>query len=472
MMKRLSLAAALLLSAAPVSAAEVNVPAAAGGADITVYNNDLAMVRERRTFRLPAASAQLAFTGVSNRMQPETAFLDITKGDAVKVAEQSFHYGVITPQALLEKAVGQDVSILYTNPATGKETVQRGKVLGVAGGPVIDIGGKIHTDVLGRIVFDTLPPGLRAMPTLLMTVTGAANKDAESELSYLTDGLSWHADYVAHVDPDAGRMDLMAWATINNSTGVDFKDARLKLVAGDVNRAAPPRPMRMEAKTMAATAAAPAMADGVTEQTVDAAHVYSMAKPSSLMNQESKQLALFSGQGIAARREIVVRNEQQYIYSNAVRGQIPETRANTEMVFKNDAAAKLGVPLPAGTVRVYGADEQGNALFMGEAPVDHTAVGGEVRLKLGRDFDVPVTREQMTFARASDTITVSSWKVTVRNAKAKPIKIRLLEPMPESWEISRESQPHKASNAGFVEWNMDVPAKGQAVLEYTVKSTF
>jgi hypothetical protein len=474
MMKRLSLAAALLLSAAPLCAAEVSVPAATGGADITVYNNDLALVRERRTFRLPATSAQLAFTGVSRSMQPETAFLDVTKGDPVKIAEQSFSFGLITPEALLQRAVGQEVSVLYTNPATGKDNVQRARVLSAVNGPVLDIGGKIHTEVPGRIVYDALPPGLRATPTLLLNVTGTANKDVDSEFSYLTGGLSWHADYVAQVDPEAGRMDLTAWATITNTTGVDFRDARLKLVAGDVNRAAPPpRPMRMmEAKTMAAPAAAPAMADGVAQQTVDAYHMYSMGKPSTLADQETKQLALFSGQGIAARREIVVRNEQPYIYSNAMRGQIPETRANTEMVFKNDAAAKLGVPLPAGTLRVYGVDEQGNPLFLGEAAIEHTDVGNDVRVRLGRDFDVPVEREQLTFVRASDTITVSGWKVTVKNAKAKPIKVRLLEPMPESWEISRETLPHKASNAGFVEWNLDVPAKGQTVLEYTVKSTF
>ena len=474
-MKRLSLAAALLFTSS-LSAAEINVPAAPGGADVTVYNNDLALVRERRTFRLPAASAQLAFTGVSGHLQPETALLDVTKGEPVKVIEQAFSFGLITPENLLAQSVGQEVSVLSTNPATGKDSMVRARVLGAANGPVLDIGGKIHTTVPGRIVFDALPPGLRATPTLVMNVTGGAGKDADAELSYLTGGLSWHADYVVQYDPDAARMDLTAWATVTNTAGVDFKDAKVRLVAGDVNRAAPPQPramraMRaMEAKTMAA--AAPAMADGVTEQSVDAIHIYAMGKPVTLANQESKQLALFSAQGIAARREIVVRNEQPYLYASALRGQAPETRANAEMVFKNDAAAKLGVPLPAGTMRVYGADEQGNALFIGEASVDHTAVGSEVRVRLGHDFDVPVTREQTAFARASDTITVSGWKITVKNAKAKPIKVRLLEPMPESWEISRESQPHKASNAGVVEWNLDVPAKGQTVLEYTVKSMF
>jgi len=467
---------AILLTAAvffalPATAAEVNVPAAAGGADVTVYNNDLAMVRERRSFHLPAATAQLAFTGVSGRMQPETAFLDVTKGDPVKVIDQSFSFGLITPAALLAQSVGQEVSVITTNPATGKETTTRARVLSAIDGPVLDIGGKIHTSVPGRIVYDSLPPGLRPTPTLLMNVTGGANKDADAEFSYLTGGLSWHADYVVQYDADAARMDLTAWATITNTTGVEFKDARLKLVAGDVNRAAPPpRPMRMEAKSMVANA--PAMADNVTEQSFDAHHLYTMGKAVTLGNQESKQLALLSGQGIVARRELIVRNEQPYIYSNVMRGQIPEIRADAEMVFKNDTAAKLGLPLPAGTIRVYGMDEQGSPQFMGESAIEHTAVGSEVRVKLGRDFDVPVIREQVTFVRASDTITVSAWKITVKNAKSKPIKVRLIEPMPESWEITRETVPHKSSNAGSMEWVLDVPAKGQTTLEYNVKSTF
>jgi hypothetical protein len=473
MLKHLSFAT-LLLSAAPLSAAEVNVPAAADGAEVTVYNSDLAMVRERRGFRLPAATGSLAFTDVSGRMQPETALLDVVKGGPVKITAQSFSFGLITPENLLAQSVGQEVSVVSTNSATGKDTVVRARVLSAVNGPVLDIGGKIHTTVPGRIVFDALPSGLRATPTLLMDVAGAVGKDVDATLSYLTGGLSWHADYVVQYDADAGRMDLTAWATITNTTGVDFNDARIKLVAGDINRAAPtmpPRPMRMmEAK--AGVASAPAMADGVSEQSFDANHIYSMAKPATLANEESKQLALFSGNGIVARREWVVRNEQSYIYTNAVRGQIPAIRADAEVVFKNDAAAKLGVPLPAGVVRVYGLDEQGNPLFMGESAIDHTAVGSDVRVKLGRDFDVPVEREQLTFVRASDTITVSAWKVTVKNAKSKPIKVRLVEPMPESWEISRESLPHKKANAGTVEWELDVPAKGQAVLEYNVKSTF
>ena len=472
-MPKLSFVAAFAtaLVASPLAAAEVNVTPGTGGAEVTVYSSDLALVREHRSFRLPTASALLAFSGVSGRMYPETAVLDVVKGDPVKVAEQAFSFNLITPASLLAQSVGTEVSVLSTNPATGKEATQRARVLSASDGVVLDIGGKIHTHVPGQIVFDNLPPGLRATPTLLMRVTGAAGKDAEAEFSYLTGGLSWQADYVVQYDSDAGRMDLSAWATITNTTGVNFPDAKIKLIAGDINRVNMPPP-RLSHSMEAKVAAAPALAEGVSEQTLVANHIYAMGKSTSLVDKESKQLALLGGQGIAVRRELVVRNDQPYIYSNSLRGQVQESRADVELTFKNDAAANLGVPLPAGTMRVYGLDEQGAPQFMGESAIGHAAVGTEVRVKLGRDFDVPVMREQTNFVRASDTITISVWKITLKNAKARPVKVRLIEPMPESWEITKESHPHKKSNAATVEWVLDVPAKGQVALEYNVKSQF
>jgi len=458
-----------LLAAASVRAAEVNVPAATGGADVTVYNSDLALVRERRSFRLPAATAQLAFTGVSGRMQPETALLEVIKGDPLKVTEQNFNFAVITQAALLERAVGQEVTVVLPN-AVGMGTPVKARVL-AADGPVFEIDGKVHTGVPGRIIFDALPAGLRSVPTLVLNVAGVAAKDTDVEFSYLTSGLGWHADYVMQYDADAARMDLTGWATITNTTGVGFSDAKLKLVAGDINRVGGmPRPMRMmEQKAMAA--AAP-MADGVSEQQLDANHIYTIGTPTTLADKETKQLSLLGTRGAPVVRELIVRNDQPYIYSNAIRGQVQEQKAALELSFKNDGTTKLGVPLPAGIVRVYGMDDQGASQFLGESAIDHKAVGSEVRVSLGRDFDVSADREQVTFVRASDTITVSAWKITLKNAKARPVKVRLIEPMPSSWEITKESQPHTKSNAATTEWLVDVPAKGQAVLEYNVKSVF
>lgn len=461
------LATTMLFAVSAAFAAEVNVPPSGGGADITVYNSDLALVREKRSFKMPASVAQLAFTGVSGQMQPETALLDVVKGDPIKITEQNFNFNTISPQALLEQSVGKEVSVVTTILNTGRDNVVKARVLS-ADGPVLEIDGKIHTGLQGRIVFDSLPPGLSATPTLLLNVTGAANKDTDAEFSYLTGGLSWRADYVMNYDADAARMGLTAWATLTNTTGIDFNDARLKLVAGDISRVYASRPMAKEMRAMAAPAAP--MADGVAEGELEGSQIYTIAKPTTVADKQTKQLALLSAQGVGVTRELVVRSNQPYFYGNPMRGQIPEIKASIELMFKNETASKLGVPLPAGVIRVYGMDDKGAAQFIGESNIGHKAAGSDVRLTVGRDFDISVQREQTTFVHASDAVNLSVWQVTIKNAKARPVKVRLVEAMPASWDITKESQPHKNANAANAEWLLDVPAKGQTVLEYNVKS--
>ena len=464
------LIAAGLLTGTASTAAEVNVPGATGGADVTVYNSDIALVREHRSFRLPEAASQLAFTGVSRQMQPETALLEIIKGDPVKIAEQNFRFNVINQQALLERAIGKEVLVIMPN-AMGVGTPIKARVLS-ADGPVFEIDGKIHTGLQGRIIFDGLPEGMRATPTLVLNVTGAAGKDSEAEFSYLTGGLSWRADYVMNYDSDAARMDLTGWATIVNATGTDFRDAKLKLVAGDISRVYGPRPMAKEMRAAAMMASAAPMADGVSEGELEGNHIYSIAAPVTLSDKESKQLSLLTGQSVPVIRELIFRNSQPYIYSNTMRGQNQDSKAAIELAFRNDAKSKLNVALPAGTMRIYGMDDKGAPQFLGESSIGHKATGSEVRLSVGQDFDVSALREQLTFVRASDTITVSAWRITLKNAKARSVKVRLIEPMPGSWEITKESHPHKDTSASTTEWLLDIPAKGQTVLEYNVKSVF
>ena len=411
--------------------------------------------------------------GVSRSMQPETALLEVVKGDPIKITEQNFYFNVLNPEELLQRSVGKDVTVVLPN-AMGVGTPTRARVLS-ADGPVYEIDGKIHTGLAGRIIFDTLPSGLRAAPTLVLNVAGGANKEADAEFSYLTSGLAWHADYVMNYDADAGRMDLTGWATVINTTGVDFNDARLKLVAGDIARVYAPREFMAKASrapmAMAAPPPAP-MADGVSEGELEGSHIYTIAKATTLVDKATKQLSLLGAQSVPVTRELIVRNAQPYLYSNASPRQIQDSKAAIEISFKNEGDAKLGVALPAGVVRVYGQDDKGAAQFIGESRIDHKPVGSEVRVPLGRDFDVSMTREQTNFVRASDTITVSAWKLTVKNAKAKPVKVRIVEPMPDSWEITKESAPHKRGTGPTSEWLLDVPAKGQTVLEYNVKSVF
>ena len=463
------------LAAIPADAkpTEMDVPAALGGAELTVYLNDVAMVRERRGFRLPAAYTRLTFPGVAATLQPETALFQVVKGPQLRFVEQSFDFNLLTPARLLEKAVGREVTLITSNPNTGAETSSRALVLSASDGLVVQMNGRIHTNPPGRVVYDGLPPGMHAAPSLTMTVAGTPGQDMDSELSYLTSGLSWHADYVLQYDPDAGRMDLNAWASITNTTGVDFRDARLKLVAGQVAREmGRPQPMQMKAPTaFEARAATGPMQDGVSEESLVGNHIYTMPRPTTLGANETKQLALLSAQDVVVKRENVVRS-QPMVFQQDIRTRPQTTAVGIELSFKNDATAKLGAPLPAGTMRVYSVDQQGAPQFIGESRVEHGAEGTDVVLQAGRDYDLPVLREQLNFVRASDNIILSVWRVTLKNTSAKPVAIRVIEPIPGAWEITKESHSHTKSDAGSAEWALQIPPKSQTVLEYNVKSTF
>lgn len=469
----LTLSLALSAQAQTVKAQTVDVPAATGNADLTIYNNNFAMVRERRSFKMPGPAAQLIMGGVPRELQPETAFLQVLKGDAVRVTEQTFNFDVLTPAKLLERAVGTEVSVISINPGNGREVTERARVLGVNGGLVLEINGKVHTNHPGRVVFDGIPAGVRARPTLIMSATAKGAQDVEAELSYLTGGLSWHPDYVAQYDSDSNRMTLLAWATVTNGTGSDFPNAKMKLIAGDVNRTrpvAPPVPMVARAMKAEAADMAQSFGSGVAPTAGLATHVYTIPKLTSLAPFETKQLGLLNSPSIPVRRQITVRSEPYY-FTQLMRGAQPESRATVELMFKNDAAAKLGMPLPAGVVRVYGADAEGAPQFLGEDQIGHTAVGGEVSLNLGNDFDIPVQREQLTYVRATDNITLTGWRVTVSNAKSRPVTVRVIEPIPGSWEIAKESHPHTKLDAGSALWTLEIPAKGKVVLEYNARIT-
>ncbi|MDX2144927.1 MAG: DUF4139 domain-containing protein [Rhodospirillaceae bacterium] len=463
--------AALCFTALPFCAVgqEVDIPVTARkGLDLTIYESDLALIKDRRALRPPRAEATFAFSGVSAHMRPETALLSVLDGAPWEIVEQTFDFNVASPQTLLERSVGQEVTILTMNPATGRETSERAKVLSIEDEPLFEIAGKIHSQIPGRVVFDKIPAGLRPTPALLVTAKADPSREALMELSYLSGGLSWRADYVAEFDSESNRLDLAAWATVTNTTGVDFKDAKVKLVSGALNRIAP-QPMMKAARGDSLTAmAAAAPAPGVQRQELGGYHLYDVARPVSLGNNQTKQLALLDGSGLKAKKEYLVRGEV-YFYNSQVPGRTTPAQAEQAITFKNDADAGFGLPLPAGSLRVYGQDASGASQFLGEDALVHTPQGGEVRIDIGRDFDVTFEREQTSFVRASDRITLVAWKVTLKNAKTKPVGVRVIEPLAGSWEITRESHSRVASNANMAEWLLDVPAKGQTVLEYTAK---
>ncbi|MBS1190440.1 MAG: hypothetical protein H6R10_2232 [Rhodocyclaceae bacterium] len=431
---------------------------------ITVYNDDLALVKERRKVTLPAGLSRLSLREVSGQMRPETALLKAVSGRPVALLEQNFDFDLLTPGKLLEKYVGREVTVIRSHPTTGEERREKATVLSAHDGTVLRFADRIETGVPGRIVFDAVPANLRDRPTLSVLLEAAGGPQS-LELSYLSGGLSWRADYVANLSPDSRHMDLSGWVTLSNRSGAGYDNATLQLVAGTVNRVHPrdagmPYPM---------PAAAPmARRLEVAQEPLMDYHLYSFERPTTIADNQTKQLALLSASAIPVKRSYLLAGSEVY-YRERYSDLGPKLKPAVMVEFENKGG-QLGKPLPGGVVRVYARDSKGAAQFVGEDRIEHTARNEKVQLKLGEAFDITAERKQTNYRKLGDNLMESSYRIDIRNAKEEAVTVRVQEPMPGDWEVTQESLPHRKESSRLAVWNVEVPAGGAAALEYTVRT--
>ncbi|MBK1681206.1 DUF4139 domain-containing protein [Rhodocyclus tenuis] len=464
MMKRTLgfIAATVFAASAAAGTAEI----VSGSADrestaITVYNDDLALIKERRRITLPAGLSRLSLREVSAQLRPETAMLRAISGRPLTLLEQNFDFDLLTPEKLLEKYVGREVSVLRVHPTTGEERREKATVLAASNGTVLRFADRIETGAPGRIVFDSVPVTLRDRPTLSLLLEAAGGSQS-LELSYLSGGLSWQADYVANLAADGKSMDLSAWVTLNNHSGASYEDASLQLVAGKLNRAAPARPLLAYAAS-----ALRAKAAEVAEESLLDYHLYSFERPTTIADNQSKQLALLSAAGIPVRRDYVLAGADYYYRERS--GQIGQKINPAVFVEFANQGGQLGKPLPAGVIRVYARDSKGAAQFVGEDRIAHTAKNENVRLKLGEAFDISAERKQTSYRKLGETSAESAFHLELRNARDEAVSVRVEEPLPGDWEIVQETQKSTKESARLAVWNVSVPANGAATLDYTAR---
>ncbi len=438
---------------------------------VTIYNENLALVKDQRRLSLAAGLNRLALREVSARMRPETALLrSLSHPGTLTLREQNFDFDLLTPAKLLEKYVGREVRIVRTHPMTGAESVETATVLAANGGVVMRIGDRIETGLPGRIVYDGVPANLRDRPTLVSELDAARAGAQTVELSYLTGGLAWKADYVAELNAADTALDLNGWVTLTNTSGTAYPNAKLQLVAGDVNRVR--EEMRLAAKSTAmrdrAEAAAPAMA----QEALFEYHLYTLARPTTIADNQTKQVALLGAQSVPVTKELVLKGSDYY-YRSSVGGIGQKLKVGVFVQFANRESSRLGMPMPKGVVRVYKKDSAGNAQFVGEDRIDHTPRNETVRLKLGEAFDVTADKKQTDFKRREPTNRASyvfetAYEVVLRNAKKEPVTVVVREPVPGDWTMLEESQRHAKPAAGTAEWHVAIPAEGSATLRYRV----
>ncbi|GBG13027.1 uncharacterized protein NMK_0565 [Novimethylophilus kurashikiensis] len=441
---------------------------------VTIYNDNLALVKDQRNLHLDPGSSTLAFKDVSAQIRPETALLrSLSQPGKLAVIEQNFDFDLLTPQKLLDKFVGKTVTIVKTNPATGAESSELAHVLANNAGTVLKFSDRIETGVPGRIVYPEVPANLRERPTLVMSLTnsGAANQDVE--LSYLTGGLGWHADYVAELNAAENKLDLSGWVTLTNTSGTTYRNAKLQLVAGDVNRVVAAMPML--AAPMAARKAEMAADNAMREESLLEYHLYSLDRSTTIEESQTKQVSLLSASEVPARKELVLQGSSYY-YQASYGDLGQKLKVGTFLEFDNKEVAHLGLPLPKGVMRVYKKDANGNVQFVGEDSIDHTPKNEKVRLKLGDSFDVTADKKQTDFKKIagdSRNLTIeSAYDIQLKNAKNEVVTVTVLEPVPGDWKIVSESQPHTKGASNTAVWKIIVPAEGKVSLVYRTRVKF
>lgn len=444
---------------------------------VTIYNDNLALVKDTREVRLPKGEARLAFQEVSAQIRPETALLrNLTHPKDFWVAEQNFDFDLLTPQKLLEKYVGEKVTVVRSVPnesgAGAREVREEATVLATNNGTVLQFADRIETSVPGRLVYPKVPGNLRARPTLVISLNSGSDRAQQLELSYLTGGLSWRADYVANLAADEKTLDLSGWVTLTNQSGAAYPNATLQLVAGDVNRA---RERRMDnvAFLSAGVAKAAPPAPKMAEESLFEYHLYTLDRPTTLAVNQTKQVALLSASGVPVRKEYLLQG-QNYYYSGSYGDLGEKQKVGVFVEFDNKESSRLGMPLPKGIIRVYKRDSEGRAQFVGEDNVDHTPKHELVRLKLGDAFDVTAKRKQTDYKSLGRQgkfgyVHESAFEVVLKNAKKESVTVSLLEPMPGDWEVLQSSHAPIKEASGTARFNVTVPAEGSATLTYRVR---
>jgi hypothetical protein len=440
---------------------------------VTVYNSDIALVRDVRDLQFQRGTFDLQFMDIAATVNPATVHLrSLTEPLRVRVLEQNYEYDLLEPDKLLRKYVGRDVTLVRTPTTNGttREEEVKARLLSFNNAPVWQIGGQIVTGLsANQIRFPELPGNLFTRPTLIWTLDNSGAARHRVEASYLAGKLSWSADYILTVARDDKTADLDGWVTLTNGSGTSFRNTKLQLVAGDLNRV---QQVFKRAVDMNARSAAPASEAAMAQESFSDYHLYTLGRKTTINNNETKQVSMLSGTGIAVGKRYVV-DGQAFYYRNAQHPGSPiKDTVQVYYQFRNEERAGLGVPMPAGVVRVYQADSQGGTQFAGEDRIIHTPKDETLNVKIGNAFDVTCERNQIGFEKIASNVYELEYEITLRNHKAAPITVEVNEPIGGTWRMVQSSHEWKKTAAWAATFSVPVGTDSASVLTYRVRVTY
>jgi len=431
---------------------------------VTIYNGNLGLVKDTREVQLPVGTHEVQFADVAAQIDPTSVHLrSLTDPTGLRIIEQNYEYDLLTSQKLLEKYVGRKVRLYQGHGSFLEATLLS------TNGPVYEVNGQIHMGHAGQVVLPALPENLVSQPTLVWLLRNGAAPPQRIEASYLTGGITWRADYVMLLSATDDRADLTGWVTIENKSGATYRNAALKLVAGEVHRARAERTreaLELAARAAPATAPREFASEGFFEY-----HLYTLEGRTTIKDSQTKQLTLMSAAGIAVTKELAFFGARDY-YRSAYGTPVSPQKVSVFVELANSEGNRLGVPLPKGKVRVYKADRSGSQQLVGEDWIDHTPKDERIRIKMGEAFDVVGERVQRDWRRIGGATYEVEWEIGLRNHKQEDVVVSVIEPVPGDWEVLRETQAHEKVEAHTLRYRVRVPREGTARLAYRVRVRF
>jgi hypothetical protein len=436
---------------------------------ITIYNIDLALVKDIRDIQMGKGTGDLRFVDVASQIIPSSVFIRSLKDPAsLGIIEQNYEYDLLNPEKLLDKYVGKTVKLYRMNPYTERESIVEAVVLSNNGGPIFQIADEITFGHPGRIIFPGVPEDLIPRPTLVWTFENTLNTAQKVEASYLTRGINWKADYVVTLNSDDTLADIAGWVTIDNKSGAQYKNATLKLVAGDVHmvKDEPEYRKRMMYAVQSRMAEEQFVEDEFFEY-----HIYTLKRPSTIKNNQTKQISLLKADMVPVKKELVYQGAQHY-YRSRNGSIMTDQKVSVHVNFENRKRNNLGMPLPKGTVRVYKHDKEDSLQFAGEDRIDHTPKDEKVRVKLGNAFDVVGSRKQTDWKKIAQDTYEAGFEISLRNHKKEDVTVKVIEPVPGDWQMLSSSHNYEKTGAFKAEFNIKVPRDEEVKITYNVRMRF
>ncbi len=421
---------------------------------VTVYNDNLGVVKDRRPFTLVSGVSDLRFADVASGIDPTSVHLRALGRSPIEILWQDYRFDLVSTEKLLERYVDQPIEV-----STKDDQIRRGTLLSHDAGSLVlqDAAGGLtllNRGEVRQVGLKELPKGLITRPTLVWRLRADAAGEQPLEVSYMTGGMAWHVEYVAVLDAAETSLDLQGWASVDNRSGATYDDAKIKLVAGSIHRAPTPRPMYTDGMSMRASK----MEMVIGERAFFEYHLYEVPLRATLSNNEVKQLGLLHATGVKAAK--------RYAYD--------ANRDNDNVLvtieFENAQASGLGMPLPEGVVRIFKRDQDGSLELAGEDRIKHTPKNERVRMSVGNAFDIGVERKQTDFRQVTPRITEQSFEITLRNHKDEAVDVVISEHAGGDWELVKQSHPSTKKDATTFEFTVRCAPEKPVTVTYTLRT--